>query len=174
MQSAYDLPRDALSLMPYDSVIFVNAGAELFDPVQFKAIHDAVKDLGIGYLMVGGRNSFGPGGYHKTAIEEILPVSMDVTKKKVLPKGALVIVLHTCEFPEGNTYAKRVSKEAIRVLGSQDEAGMLGLHVEYVRVGLGTHAGERLRRHRPQDQRVPAGRHAVVRADYESRLRRAE
>jgi Ca-activated chloride channel homolog len=125
VQSAYDLPRDALSLMPYDAVIFVNAGADLFDPVQFKAIHDAVKDLGIGFLMVGGRNSFGPGGYHKTAIEEILPVSMDVTKKKVLPKGALVIVLHTCEFPEGNTYAKRVTKEAIRVLGSQDEAGLL-------------------------------------------------
>ncbi len=34
-------------------------------------------------------------------------------------------MLHTCEFPEGNTYAKRVTKEAIRVLGSQDEAGML-------------------------------------------------
>ena len=50
---------------------------------------------------------------------------MDVTKKKVLPKGALVIVLHTCEFPEGNTYAKRVTKEAIRVLGAQDEAGVL-------------------------------------------------
>ena len=32
---------------------------------------------------------------------------MDITKKKVLPKGALVIILHTCEFPEGNTWAKR-------------------------------------------------------------------
>jgi Ca-activated chloride channel homolog len=125
VQSAYDLPRDALSLMPYDTIIFVNAGADLFDPVQFKAVHDAVKDLGLGFLMVGGRNSFGPGGYHKTTIEEILPVSMDVTKKKVLPKGALAIVLHTCEFPEGNTYAKRVTKEAIRVLGAQDEAGLL-------------------------------------------------
>jgi Ca-activated chloride channel homolog len=125
VQSAYDLPRDALSLLPYDAILFVNAGADLFDPVQFKAVHDAVKDLGLGFLMVGGRNSFGPGGYHKTPIEEVLPVSMDVTKKKVLPKGALVIVLHTCEFPEGNTYAKRVTKEAIRVLGSQDEAGML-------------------------------------------------
>jgi uncharacterized membrane protein/Mg-chelatase subunit ChlD len=125
VQSAYDLPRDALSLMPYDAVIFVNVGADLFDPVQFKAVHDAVKDLGIGFLMVGGRNSFGPGGYHRTTIEDVLPVSMDVTKKKVLPKGALAIVLHTCEFPEGNTYAKRVTKEAIRVLGAQDEAGLL-------------------------------------------------
>ena len=125
VQSAYDLPRDALSLLPYDAIIWVNAGADLFDPVQFKAVHDAVKDLGIGFLMVGGRNSFGPGGYRRTTIEDVLPVSMDVTKKKILPKGALAIVLHTCEFPEGNTYAKRVTKEAIRVLGAQDEAGLL-------------------------------------------------
>ncbi len=123
--TAEQFPRDALSLMPYDAVIFVNVAADAFDPVQFKAVHDAVRDLGVGFLMVGGRNSFGPGGYNKTPIEDVLPVSMDITKKKVLPKGALVIVLHTCEFPEGNTYAKRVTKEAIRVLGSQDEAGVL-------------------------------------------------
>ncbi len=123
--TAEQFPRDALTLMPYDAVIFVNVAADAFDPVQFKAVHDAVRDLGVGFLMVGGRNSFGPGGYNKTPIEDALPVTMDITKKKILPKGALVIVLHTCEFPEGNTYAKRVTKEAIRVLGSQDEAGVL-------------------------------------------------
>jgi uncharacterized membrane protein len=123
--TAEQFPRDALSLMPYDAVIFVNVAADAFDPVQFKAVHDAIRDLGVGFLMVGGRNSFGPGGYNKTPIEDVLPVTMDITKKKILPKGALVIVLHTCEFPEGNTYAKRVTKEAIRVLGSQDEAGVL-------------------------------------------------
>jgi uncharacterized membrane protein len=125
VRTADNVPRDALSLMPYDAVIFVNVAADAFDPVQFKAVHDAVRDLGVGFLMVGGRNSFGPGGYNKTPIEDLLPVTMDITKKKILPKGALVIVLHTCEFPEGNTYAKRVTKEAIRVLGAQDEAGVL-------------------------------------------------
>jgi Ca-activated chloride channel homolog len=125
VRGAYDFPRDALSLMPYDAILFVNVAADLFDPVQFKAAHDAVRDLGVGFMMVGGRNSFGPGGYRKTAIEDLLPVSMDVTKKKVLPKGGLVIVLHTCEFGQGNYWAKVVTKEAIRVLGSQDEAGAI-------------------------------------------------
>ncbi|MCG8584893.1 MAG: glutamine amidotransferase, partial [Pirellulales bacterium] len=73
----------------------------------------------------GGENSFGPGGYHRTAVEESLPVTMDITKKKILPKGALAIVLHTCEFPQGNTWGKRITKQAIRVLGSQDEVGVL-------------------------------------------------
>ena len=122
---APDLPRDALSMMPYDAVAFVNVGVESFDPLQLQAVHDAVQDLGIGFMMVGGANSFGPGGYHRTVVEAALPVTMDVTQKKILPKGALAIILHTCEFPEGNTWAKRISKQAIKVLGSQDEVGIL-------------------------------------------------
>lgn len=125
VKSAFEFPRDAMSLMPYDCVVFVNAPADSFDAVQMQALHDAVYNQGIGFLMVGGKNSFGPGGYHRTPVEEALPVDMDVSQKKVMPKGALAIVLHTCEFPEGNVWAKRIAKEAIRVLGAQDDAGVL-------------------------------------------------
>jgi uncharacterized membrane protein len=111
--------------MPYDCIIFANVASDAFDVVQLKAVRDAVFNLGIGFMMVGGENSFGPGGYHRTVVEEALPVSMDVTKKKVLPKGALAIILHTCEFPEGNTWGKRITKQAIKVLGAQDEVGVL-------------------------------------------------
>jgi uncharacterized membrane protein/Mg-chelatase subunit ChlD len=122
---AYSFPRDPLALMPYDCVIFCNVAHDAFDVDQTQALHDAVYNQGIGFLMVGGQNSFGPGGYHRTLVEKILPVDMDISKKKILPKGALVIVLHTCEFPEGNTWAKRITKQAIKVLGSQDEVGVI-------------------------------------------------
>jgi len=125
VRSAFEFPRDAMSLMPYDCVVFVNVPADSFDPVQMQSLRDAVYNQGTGFLMVGGKNSFGPGGYHRTPIEEALPVDMDVQQKKVLPKGALMLVLHTCEFPEGNVWAKRIAKEAIRVLGAEDEAGLL-------------------------------------------------
>ena len=125
VRSAYEFPRDALTLLPFDSVIFVNAPADSFDAQQLQAVRDAVFHQGIGFLMVGGKNGFGPGGWHRTAVEEALPVTMDISQKKVLPKGALVIVLHTCEFAEGNVWAKRIAKEAIRVLGAQDEVGLL-------------------------------------------------
>lgn len=118
-------PRDPLSLLPYDCVIFANVPHDAFDAVQLEAIRGAVFNQGIGFLMVGGQNSFGPGGYHRTVIEEALPVTMDISKKKILPKGALVIILHTCEFPEGNTWAKRITKQAIKVLGTQDEVGVI-------------------------------------------------
>lgn len=125
VKSAFEFPRDAMSLMPYDCVVFVNVPADSFDPVQMQSLREAVYNEGIGFLMVGGKNSFGPGGYHRTPVEEALPVDMDVAQKKVMPKGALAIVLHTCEFPEGNVWAKRIAKEAIRVLGAEDEAGVL-------------------------------------------------
>ncbi len=122
---AYSFPRDPLALMPYDCVIFCNVPHDAFDADQTQALHDAVYNQGIGFLMVGGQNSFGPGGYHRTVVEKILPIDMDISKKKILPKGALVIVLHTCEFPEGNTWAKRITQQAIKVLGAQDEVGVI-------------------------------------------------
>jgi uncharacterized membrane protein/Mg-chelatase subunit ChlD len=125
VRTAFEFPRDSASLFPYDCIVFVNAPADTFDQVQFTAMRDAVFNFGSGFLMVGGANSFGPGGYHRTVVEEALPVTMDISQKKVLPKGALVIILHTCEFPEGNTWAKRITIQAVKVLGAQDEVGVI-------------------------------------------------
>jgi len=125
VRNAYDFPRDSSSLLPYDCIAFVNAPADAFDQIQLNAMRDAVFNFGCGFLMVGGANSFGPGGYHRTVVEEALPVTMDISQKKVLPKGALVIILHTCEFAEGNTWAKRITKQAVKVLGAQDEVGVI-------------------------------------------------
>ena len=121
----FAFPRDVLSLMPYDLIVFAGVPADTFDAQQLRAVRDAVRDLGTGFLMLGGPGSFGAGGYQNTPVEEILPVDMDITRRKVLPKGALVVILHTCEFPQGNTWGKRICKRAIQVLGDQDECGVL-------------------------------------------------
>lgn len=124
--TATEFPLDPLSLMPYDAIIFANVPADALFANQVQAVHDAVRNLGIGFLMIGGPNSFGPGGYQNSPIEDCLPISMEISKKKILPKGALVIILHTCEFPQGNSWAKRITKEAIKVLNAQDEVGAIG------------------------------------------------
>jgi len=125
VRMAYEVPREATALLPYDLIILADAPADAFDAPQLQALHDAVHNQGAGFIMLGGPQTFGPGGYHRTPIEEALPVDMDVKQKKILPKGALAIILHTCEFAEGNTWAKRIAKEAIRVLGAQDEVGLI-------------------------------------------------
>lgn len=123
--SALEFPLDPLSLMPYDAVIFADVAADSLLANQMQAMHDAIRNLGIGFMMVGGPNSFGPGGWQGSAIADALPISMEISNKKILPKGALVIILHTCEFPQGNTWAKRITKKAIQVLNSEDLVGAL-------------------------------------------------
>lgn len=123
--NALEFPYDPLSLMPYDAVIFVDVAADSMLGSQIDALHDAIQNLGLGFMMVGGPNSFGPGGWQGSAIDKALPLSMEITNKKILPKGALAIILHTCEFPQGNSWAKRITKKAIQVLNSEDLVGAM-------------------------------------------------
>jgi Ca-activated chloride channel homolog len=130
VRMSYETPRDPLSLLPYDLIVIPNAPADGFDAPQMSAIHDAVFNQGTGLIMLGSRETFGPGGYNRSRLEDALPVSMDVTQKKVMPKGALALILHTCEIPEGNRWAKDIAKAAIKVLGGRDEVGLLSFNFQ--------------------------------------------
>ena len=125
VRSALEFPYDPLELMPYDAVIFADVSADLLLATQIQAMHDAIRNLGVGFLMVGGPGSFGPGGWQGSPVADALPVSLKITNKKILPKGAIAIILHTCEFPQGNSWAKRITKRAIQVLNPQDLVGVL-------------------------------------------------
>ena len=51
-----------------------------------------VRDFGGGFLMLGGEQSFGLGGYYHTPVEEMLPVRCDFEKEQENPSLGLVIV----------------------------------------------------------------------------------
>src|SRR5690606_34931051 len=90
------LPATLAEFQMYDSIVLSNVGAYQLTVEQMKAIRSSVRDLGTGLVMIGGENSFGPGAYRGTPIEEALPVDMEVKKHKVMPVGAVALVLHTC------------------------------------------------------------------------------
>lgn len=119
-----DIPRSMDELQKYDSIILSNVPASVMSRSQMQMIERGVHDLGIGLMMIGGEESFGAGGYQDTPIEEALPVSMDVKQRKMLPNGALAIVLHTCEIPAGNAWAREISTAALNVLSAQDYFGI--------------------------------------------------
>jgi len=123
--SPNEIPVRIEELQTFDSIILSNVAAGDMSRDQMKMIERAVHDLGLGLVMIGGENSFGAGGYQDTPIEAALPVSMDVKQKKVLPNGALVIILHTVEIPSGNTWAREISMAALDVLSAQDYFGLL-------------------------------------------------
>ncbi|MCX7048370.1 MAG: VWA domain-containing protein [Candidatus Sumerlaeota bacterium] len=119
------MPMSLRALQMYDEIIFNNVGAGEIGADMMKMMEIAVHDLGIGFIMVGGQNSFGAGGYNDSPVERILPVEMEMKNEKVIPKGALVTIVHTVEIPEGQYWAEQVVFAALDVLGPRDEMGCL-------------------------------------------------
>lgn len=118
-------PIDQVRLLEYSAVILSNVPANLFSDEERKALAVYVRDLGGGLVMIGGDESFGAGGWMDTPVEEVMPVSFDVKSKKQIPKGALALVMHACEIPDGNFIGERVAIAAIKTLSSRDLVGVL-------------------------------------------------
>lgn len=121
-------PSTVAQIQNFDVVVISNVSAVRFTSEQMNLIEAMVRDMGIGLIMVGGPDSFGAGGYLDTPVERALPVNMHIKQRKMLPKGALALILHTCEFPEGNAWAREIGLASMNVLSSQDLMGVLAYH----------------------------------------------
>ncbi len=125
MRGPGGLPADLRGMQPYDAIILNNVPAWELSGTQMLSLQSYVRDLGCGLVMVGGEQSYGPGGYRSTPIEETLPVSMDIKQMQYIPGGAVAMIMHSCEFPQGNDWAKSVCTQVVRQLGDQDYAGLV-------------------------------------------------
>jgi uncharacterized membrane protein len=67
------MPNSLAQWKQFDVIILGDLDGSFLGKVQESAIEQAVLD-GAGLLMIGGQNSFGPGGYQDTPIEKALPV----------------------------------------------------------------------------------------------------
>ncbi|MFH1738728.1 MAG: glutamine amidotransferase [bacterium] len=125
MRRPLDAPFSLEEYNAYDLIILSDVNAGDLSMVQQRTIQSAVRDFGVGLLMIGGEDSFGSGGYLGTPIEDALPVTMEIKQRKVIPSGALVMIMHTCEMPEGNTYAREISLAVLDTLSRHDYMGFL-------------------------------------------------
>jgi len=119
------LPHSLRTLQMYDAVVFNNVAAGDVTPEQMKMLEYGVHDLGLGFMMIGGENSFGAGGYNDSPVERILPVEMELKNEKILPQGALVPIVHTVEIPDGQYWAEQILHSALDVLSPRDLMGVL-------------------------------------------------
>jgi len=120
-----DVPDNLARLMDTDAVVLANTDCSNFTYQQQEMLCRYVTDLGGGLIMVGGPQSFGAGGWLGSPVEEILPVDLDPPQKKQLPKGALVLIMHACEMPQGNLWGKKVAEAAVKTLSRLDLVGIL-------------------------------------------------
>ncbi len=125
MRGVDQLNVDLLALQAYSVVILANISADTFTEGQHKALASYVKDFGGGLIMTGGDESFGAGGWIGSPVEEVSPVSFDVKHKKILPRGALAIIMHSCEIPRGNYWGEQVATAAVKTISSRDYLGVI-------------------------------------------------
>ncbi len=82
VRPAEGIPRSLGELQKFDCLILSNVPATAMSLEQMEIIRTYVEDLGGGLVMIGGDQSFGLGGYYKSALEEILPVRSNFEKGK--------------------------------------------------------------------------------------------
>ncbi len=120
-------PATPVELLNYDAVILANVpfGPGGLSDQQQQNLASYVHDVGGGLVMVGGPDTFGAGGWEGKRLADVLPVNMDIPATRQIPKGALVLLMHSCEFPDGNYYGEQCAIKAIETLSSQDEVGIV-------------------------------------------------
>ena len=128
VRNAAGVPRDMADLEGFDVVIF--SDVPTISPTtgisisieQMELIRDYVHQFGGGFIMVGGENSFGLGGYYRTPIEECLPVKMEIPKKIEIPAIAMALVLDKSGSMSGPKVelAKEASRRVVELLKDRD------------------------------------------------------
>lgn len=125
-------PATLAEWVPYDAVILVDAPAESL-AARLPVVQSYVRDLGRGLVVIGGERAYGPGGYTGTALEETLPVRMDLRNGVVNPPVSLVFVLDKSGSMGGTggagvtklDLAKEAAFRAIKLMQPQDEVGIV-------------------------------------------------
>ncbi len=116
----------------FDAIVFSDFPAWGMSEQQMRFLRSAVRDTGIGFAMIGGENSFLPGGYYGTPVAEVLPVDLDVRQRKVYPAATVVIIMDTSgsmAMMEGGVQkvylAAHAAIETLRMLRPIDRFGVI-------------------------------------------------
>jgi Ca-activated chloride channel homolog len=121
------LPTELSAYINYQTILFSNVSATKIGLQQMEFIETAVKDFGVGFMMTGGKESFGLGGYFKTPIEKLLPVEMEVKGKNELPSLGLVVVLDRSGSMSGYKIelAREAAARSVELLREKDTLGVI-------------------------------------------------
>ena len=121
------MPESLSDLQNYELLVLSNVPATSLSQRQMELARTYVQDLGGGFMMLGGDQSFGLGGYYKTVLEEILPVRSDFEKEKEKPSLGMVLVIDKSGSMGGEKIemAKEAAKSAAELLGPRDQLGVI-------------------------------------------------
>lgn len=91
--SAKEHPLSAETLDRYRAVAVENVVAADLGRLKMERLAQFVEDLGGGLVVTGGERSFGNGGYFKSPLDDVLPVSMEMREEHRKTRLAMAIAL---------------------------------------------------------------------------------
>ena len=126
------MPESLADLQNYELMIVSNVPATKLSQQQMDITRTWVQELGGGFIMLGGDQSFGLGGYYKSSLEEILPVRSDFEKEKENPSLGMVLVIDKSGSMDGEPIemAKSAARSAVELLGKRDYVGVIAFDGE--------------------------------------------
>lgn len=137
-------------LAQYASILLVDVDRRDLADAQVRDLTAAVRDLGRGMVVIGGRHSYALGGYRESDLEELLPVLSEITDPLRRQTVAEVLAIDTsgsmdachCD-EEGNnglgggnrigggvsktSIARNAAARAIGALSATDQVGVLSV-----------------------------------------------
>jgi uncharacterized membrane protein/uncharacterized protein YegL len=132
------VPGTVSQLNRYDAVVLDNVPATALSRGQMESLRRYVADLGGGLVAIGGPNSYGVGGYAGTALEQALPVSMDIRQRVALPSMAILLLLDSSgsmgELGQETAkveLAKETARSVVDLLSERDLIGVITFDQSY-------------------------------------------
>jgi uncharacterized membrane protein len=132
VRSAQSAPLDASTLTSYATVVLANVPADLMTSDELQALQAYVQTGGGGLVVSGGDQAFGPGGYARTPLENMLPVQMDLRGQSQSASTAMILIMDVSgsmgEAVGGTTkidLAEQAAISAAQSLGPNDVIGVL-------------------------------------------------
>jgi uncharacterized membrane protein len=120
------MPASLGELDAFDAILLSDVSRSNLSGPQMRAMATYVQDLGGGFILAGGENTYGAdGGYSKTDVEKVLPITFDA--KKPHQSVAMIVVLDKSGSMGGPEigFAKEATKAPLRYLRDMDTFGVV-------------------------------------------------
>jgi Ca-activated chloride channel homolog len=115
-------PASLREIERYDFVVLSDTPAEQISTSSQETIESYLRDVGGGFLFAGGPNGYAPGGWQHTALERVLPVRMDDSRRKEMPTIAMALVIDRSGSMTGLPLemAKQAARATVSTLAPDD------------------------------------------------------
>jgi len=121
------LTNDPAFLRPFDAIIVGDVPASQLDEDKQRLIAASTRDLGSGLIVVGGPQSFGPGGYQQSPLEEAMPVDCEIKSTVLNPKVAIVLIIDRSGSMSGEKLAMAIAgaKGSVNLIAKDSQVGVV-------------------------------------------------